>query len=259
MKESLSERQVALQSSMQFDIPKRMRYLLILTGIVGVIIVVMEGLISGKVELDKLVHFVGYTMISLVLVLGLRLIWMIPSLVLLFGVSVAAEFIQKMFGRSFEVEDMIANGMGVAFGLVLGIIIRLVYGYIRKELAFSHIRKNLVKFNTGDTVLSQGEILNKFYLIRKGKVSIYRTHNEERKLLGTAGPGQTIGAVGLILGQPQFTDIIADEDTEIYGMDLGELMESAGGREQPVSLLLSQAADYIVKQNDQIMELTGKK
>ena len=77
-------------------------------------------------------------MISLVLTLGLRPIWMIPSLVVLWGVSVAAEFVQRMFGRSFEVEDMIANGLGVAFGLVLGLIIRFVYGYIRKELAFSH-------------------------------------------------------------------------------------------------------------------------
>jgi hypothetical protein len=77
--------------------------------------------------------------------------------------------------------------------------------------------------------------------------------------LGTARQGETLGAIGLILGQAQYTDIIADEDTEIYGMSLGELMESAGGKEQPVSILLSQAADYIVRQNEEIMDLTRKK
>ena len=259
---SLSEEQVAYQSQMAFDIPPRMKKLLVIAGIVGIVVIVMEGLITGKpgkVELDKLVHFTGYTIVSLVLVLGLRPLYMIPALLGIVGIGVAAEYVQAMFGRSFEYSDMVANALGTAFGLFLGISIRLVYNFIRRELSYTHIRNNLLRFNKGDQVLRQGDQLDKFYLIRKGKVSVYRTVDGQRDFLNHAEAGDTVGALGLILGHEQYADIEADEETEIYGLGLGELMESAGGHEQPVSIILKQAAEYIVQLNEELMQLKREK
>jgi CRP-like cAMP-binding protein len=176
----------------------------------------------------------------------------------LVGVSIAAEYVQAMFGRMFEYGDMIANAAGVSFGLFVGLTIRFLYGYIRKELTFAHIRKNLLRFDKGEMILKQGDPQEKFYLIKKGKVDLYRTVEVERDHVLTVGPGETIGALGVILGETQYTDAVASEYTEIYGLGLDELMDSAGGKDQPVSLLLLQAAEYVKKTNEEIVQLRKK-
>jgi len=255
---NLSDQQLAFKSQMIFDIPPKMRKLLVIAGIVGIVFIVMEGLITGKpskVEMDKIVHFTGYTIVATVMVLGLRPLLMIPALLGLIGVGIAAEYVQAMFGRSFEYGDMIANASGVSFGLILGILIRKTYNFIRRELSYTHLRKNLLSYNSGEIILNQGDQLNKFYLIKTGRVNIYRTEDGIRELINSAAAGQSIGALGLILGQEQYTDIVAEEYTEIYGLSLGELMESAGGKELPVSVLLQQAAEYIIKSNEEITVL----
>lgn len=248
---SISFQSIAAQSKMTFDIPPRMRKLLIVAGLVGLVLVIMESIIGGKpytIESDKIIHFSGYAVLSIVFVLGLKPILLIPAMVALAGVGIGIEFIQETQGRSSSVGDMIANSVGIGFGLVCGLIIRFVYNYLRKELAVQRVKKKLLKFKAGEIVLKQGQPIDKYYLVKKGKLELIRYQNGVAVgLSDVVGAGQIIGALGLILNKPQYSDVIALEDSEIYGMSFEELIESAGGIGQPISMLLIQAAEYIVK------------
>jgi hypothetical protein len=59
----MSSIQVALRSGAVFDIPKRTRSVLFTAGLAGVVVIVVECLVSekpGMIPIDKVLHFSGY-------------------------------------------------------------------------------------------------------------------------------------------------------------------------------------------------------
>ena len=76
---------------------------------------------SGDIgNMDKLVHFAAYCVLTIIAyfpVLTLNKKLVIALLVMSFGILI--EFLQAMVGRNFSYADMLANGVGVMFGLLL--------------------------------------------------------------------------------------------------------------------------------------------
>ena len=90
------------------DIPGGTRNLLIFTAVIGLIIAVVASLEGGKdstLEVDKILHFVGYGALAMVLVLALRPKVYIPALLGLIALGVAIEFIQPLNSRGFEIAE----------------------------------------------------------------------------------------------------------------------------------------------------------
>jgi len=253
----IRSRQIAHYFTKTFDIPQRMRNILIVAGLTGVVLVFMESIIGGKpqtIEADKIIHFTGYALVAMVFVLGLRPVFFIPAMALLAIMGVGIEYIQASQGRSSEVGDMIANSVGISFGMAVGIIIRVIYGYLRKELAVAHVRKNILSYRPGDTILIQGQKIDKYYIIKKGKVRLTRKEGGKEGQIAVLGPGKIFGTLGIVLKQRQYSTVVAVEDSEIYGMNEQELIESAGGSDQPISLLVKQSAEYIVELHGKLNE-----
>jgi len=117
-------------------IPKR-RTILILWA-VAVALVVIGSLLPGPALTrirfnavapnDKLVHFMGYTVLALLPVAFLELVGTGLTLaVSMIPMGVLLEFLQKLVpGRSFEVGDMVANSLGVATGIMVALWLRAV-------------------------------------------------------------------------------------------------------------------------------------
>ena len=78
----------------------------------------LDGLLS-----DKANHVIAFAaLIFPGALLYLRsLIWLIPA-ALVFGAAI--ELVQPLVGRSAEMADFVADGVGVACGLILGLILR---------------------------------------------------------------------------------------------------------------------------------------
>ena len=101
------------------DIPDGTRNLLILTAVVGLIIAVVASLEGGKgttLEVDKILHFMGYAALAAVFVLALRPKAYVPALTGLIALGIGIEFIQPLNSRGFEIADMLANAVGVGVG-----------------------------------------------------------------------------------------------------------------------------------------------
>ena len=236
----VSDYQLALLSKSVFDIGPRIRFLILMAGVVGIGLAFMASLDSHKsVPLDKIIHFSGYFTLSATFVLALRPILFIPGLLGLVTMGVVIEFLQRHTGRSFDPTDMIANTLGVACGGTVGLIIRGIYAFVHKELAARKAHQQLRSFAKDKILIREGDPIDAMYIIKQGRVRALRNMNGREVELGVLGPGEPLGALGVIEEKPQYATLRALEPTVVYRMTMSELMESAGGSELPVSLVLT--------------------
>jgi len=251
----VNDYQLALISKSIFDIGPRTRFLFLMFGAIGIALAFMESLVGRQpqtIPLDKIIHFSGYFILSATFALALRPLLLVPGLAGLVGVGVAIEFLQRHTGRQFDVMDMVANAIGVASGGTVGLAIRGIFAYIRKELAAWDARHRLYHFGQGEVLVREGDPINEMYIVKSGRVRALREMNGHEVPLGTLGAGEVLGVLGVVEGRPQYATLVATEPTTVYRMGLPELMESAGGGELPVSLVLSGLAKKVRLLADQL-------
>lgn len=254
---ALSSAEIAQRSHAVFDVPRRTRLLLTVAGLVGVGLIAMESLVGNQqqtIEADKFIHFAGYGLLALMFVLALRPALYIPVLLLLFSLGMAIEALQVLNERSFELADQYANTLGLVLGALAGLVIRKLYAFIRADLAAAEVRRRLVRYRAGELVSEQGELLRRFAIIKAGQVRLTRIVDGKETELGILGPGEAVGAVGVIQGRPQYARAVAVVPTTLYHMDLEQLLQSTGGREQPAALLLDALARYVRRLGDRLVE-----
>jgi hypothetical protein len=229
------------------DIPDGTRRLLVLTGAVGLIVTVVASLEGGRgstLEVDKILHFLGYAALAAVFVLALRPKVYIPALLGLIGLGVGIEFIQPLNSRGFEVADMVANGLGVAVGAGAGLATRLVLARVRTQMAEAETRKSLRRYEAGEVIFRQGREGRHFYVVKSGAVEVTREEDDGEHELGVVEPGEVVGVVSVLRGE-----------TYLYRLNLERLMASAGGEDQPATIVLRSLADTVKDLAEDVLEL----
>jgi CRP-like cAMP-binding protein len=243
-------------------IAPRTRLILALVAVIGLVVVFTASLDSGQAQsigTDKIIHFTGYMILASVFSLVLRPVLLAPGLLSLAGFGIAIEYLQPFFNRGFEIADMKANGLGILTGAILGLGFRGIHFYISKEIASSRAKRSMRRFRAGERILGQGDHLRKLYIVYQGTARLTRETDGKTVDFGTVGPGDAIGVLGLIRGESQYTTVIAEEDGIMYSMSLDELMESAGGPEQPASAVLRVLSNALVLVGDRLVEFeTGR-
>jgi hypothetical protein len=240
------------------DIPPRIRTLLLIAGIAGVGLVVMESLAgrqAGTIQVDKILHFSGYALLALVFILALPPALYLPCLFGLGAVGVGIEYLQPLTGRSFELRDAYADLWGLAIGAAAGVIRRGIYAHIRSDLAVAEARRRLTSCAPGTVLLREGEPVRELAIIRKGEVELVRTVDGKSVPLGIAGPGTVIGAVAAIQGTRASVTATTRTWTSVYPMDLEALIQSAGGQDLPVSIVLRCLAEDVRQAIERVTEL----
>ena len=221
---------------------------MIVVALLGMIAAVIGSLMAKQgvaIEADKIVHFVGYTLMGCLMILGFRpLLWPLGML-LVAGMSAALELIQPLFGRSCDWGgDFTTNCLAIVTGCCLGMVARFVWSYIRTEMVNADIRKATVGFGDGMTIFRQGEPSEKFYIIRSGQVILTREANGVSSELGKAGPGEVVGEMGVLQNLPRSATATAKGRVWLYGMTLADLTDKrSDGQDHPgtvVSRVLAQ-------------------
>ncbi|MGE0758980.1 MAG: cyclic nucleotide-binding domain-containing protein, partial [Pirellulaceae bacterium] len=217
-------------------------------GVAAIVVIAVGRLVGGREEtneLDKLLHFSGYAILAGLFVLALRPVLYLPAMGLLVGMGFLIEYLQSLTGRSMDFTDGVANTLGVAVGAAVALLIRAAHSYVRRELAIQHVRRNLVHFDPGEMILREGGRVRTLYVIKNGRVRLSKRIGDKEVELGRGQSGDVLGTLGVLLGVPQFATIEAVGPTTLYRMELTELMDSAGGHEQPVCIVLRSLAESL--------------
>ena len=232
---------------------------MIVVAMMGMIAAVIGSLMAKQgvaIEADKIVHFVGYTLMGTLMILGFRpLLWPLGML-LVAGMSAALELIQPLFGRSCDWGgDFTTNCLAIVAGSCLGMIARFVWSYIRTEMVNAEIRKATAGFGDGMVIFRQGEPSDKFYIIRSGQVVLTREANGVSTEIGKAGPGEVVGEMGVLQNLPRSATATAKGRVWLYGMTLADLTDKrSDGQDHPgtvVSRVLAQRLRKSMEKLDQ--------
>lgn len=251
----VNDYQLALVSRSIFDVGPRTRYLILLVAVIGVALAFMESLVGRQAQtipLDKVIHFSGYCLLSMTFVLALRPRLFVPGWFCLVAMGVVIEFLQRYTGRQFSVMDMVANTAGVVAGGVIGLTVRGVYAFVRKELAVRKVSERLVYFAAGAVLIREGEAVDEMYIVKSGRVAVSREVNGRKRALGVQSAGDVLGILGVVQETPQYSTLVAEEATVVYRMNMKDLMESVGGSELPVSLVLSGLCESVRELGNQV-------
>ena len=238
--------------SPHLDIPPHTRNVLIVVALAGMICAVIGSLMAEKgkaVEMDKIVHFVGYTMLGGLMIMGLRpMLWPF-GLVGVAGMSAALELIQPIFGRTTDWSgDFVTNCLAVTAGGSVGLIGRFLWSYVRTEAVNAEIRKATAGFGDGQTIFRQGEPSDKFYIIRSGQVVLTREANGTTTELAKVGPGEVVGEMGVLQNLARSATATAKGKCWLYGMSAQDLMDKrSDGQEHPGSVVARVLAQRLRK------------
>jgi len=242
------------------DIPPRIRNVLIVVALAGMICAVIGSLMAKKgvaVEADKIVHFVGYSLLGALMILGLRPILWPLGLILVAGMSAALEAIQPIFGRSMDFSgDFVTNCMAVATGGGLGMLGRFIWSYIQTEMVNAEIRKATVGFRDGEVIFRQGDASDKFYIVRSGQVVLTKDSGGSSSELARVGPGEVIGEMGVIQNLPRTATATAKGRCLLYGMTAQDLLDKrSDGQDHPGSIVSRVLVQRLRKANERLEKL----
>jgi VanZ family protein len=251
----LDSMQLARLGGGALDVPPRTRNLLLVAGLAGLVLVVIESLVGhteATIPVDKVLHFSGYCILAAVFVLGLQPRLFVPALAGLIALGVGVEYLQPLNGRTFDWDDAAANAIGVAVGGAVGLLARAGFAYVRREVSVANARRRQVHFRPGDVILRQGEPVREFFVITRGEANLTREADGGTVEIGHAGPGQAVGILGVLRGEPQVCTVRAKSKVSLVRMSLDDLLETGGGREHPVGIVLIGMADALRSLGDRL-------
>lgn len=70
----------------------------------------------------------------------------------------------------------------------------------------------------GDVIIRQGDVGDKFYLIRRGKVEVIVKDNKGERVVAVLEPGSCFGERALLTDEPRNATVRAVEDTDLYAL-----------------------------------------
>ena len=239
------------------DLPPKITRVLLTAGTAGIIMVVAGSLVgkqAGTIGIDKVIHCTAYALLGTALVLGLPTKRAIAGLIGLALLSYLIEFLQPFNARSRDFSDAYANTAGVCIGGGLGLIMRIVFAWLWTELHEARLRKTLTRYKTGNVILEEGQRIERFHVVRHGRVSISREEDGEQVEVEVAGPGEPFGLIAEVLDTPQPNTVTAIESTEIYSLDYDAIEDAIGGHDQPAAKIMRSLARELDSAQEHLAE-----
>lgn len=256
----VSTGQLAARARPVLDLPPRTARLIALAGAAGVVLVAVGSLSGNRPEtiaVDKLLHFSGYATLAALAVLGLTPRRYAIALGALAALGAAIELLQPLNTRSRDPLDLLANLLGIAVGAAVGLLARLAYGYLKGEPVSARVRRRLVRLPAGTVIVSEGTSIDHFFIVRQGVVELSRATPDGQVILARAEAGAMFGLLAEVRRIPQYTTAVALTPVELYPLDFDELIAAAGGREQPLGIVLEGLAADLHGAWEQLAELQG--
>jgi CRP-like cAMP-binding protein len=78
---------------------------------------------------------------------------------------------------------------------------------------------SFIAFRKGEVIMEEGSEGTLAYIITSGCAEVYKTARGKKIVLETLGPGNIVGEISLITGEPRRATVVALEDTVVMALD----------------------------------------
>ena len=75
------------------------------------------------------------------------------------------------------------------------------------------------RFEAGETILREGDVADRVYLLLSGSASVFRTVDGKQTLVAKVQAGQCVGELGLVSREPRAATVVADEPVLAFAID----------------------------------------
>jgi len=101
------------------------------------------------------------------------------------------------------------------------------------------------QFRRGQVLFKEGQQISVAFMVKKGLVTVFRVVNNRRVVLTTVGPGQFVGELGLITGEPFHATAEAAEYTECIAFDRPLLQSLIIKSPNPLQRIMKSLVDRV--------------
>ncbi|MBI5929002.1 MAG: Crp/Fnr family transcriptional regulator [Chloroflexi bacterium] len=110
----------------------------------------------------------------------------------------------------------------------------------------------------GEVLFHQGDIAKTLYLIEEGNIQIIREYDsKEEIILATLGPGEVVGDLSMIVGEPRTARVVATETTQLLALDRDTFFAAIGANPGMAVDVLVQLGLRLQAANLRIRELAA--
>ncbi len=116
----------------------------------------------------------------------------------------------------------------------------------------------MVDLYEGEILFNQGDIAKTLYLIEEGKIQIIREYDSKEEIvLATLGPGEVVGDLSMIVGEPRTARVVATEPTQLLALDRDTFFTTIGANPDMAVDVLIQLGLRLQAANLRIRELAA--
>lgn len=81
------------------------------------------------------------------------------------------------------------------------------------------------RFPKGATIIRQGDVGDRFYLIRQGEVEVVVAKDGKSQVVATLGDGRYFGEAALLMGAPRNATVVTTQSTTLYALGKEEFLQ----------------------------------
>lgn len=111
----------------------------------------------------------------------------------------------------------------------------------------------LKKFKADEVIIEENDRGEEMYIIRSGKVKIYRQRNDREIILATLGRGDFFGEMSIFSGQPRSASAAAIEDSELHALTRSDFISYI--KEPVIWKILERMSQRIREIDDKMQDL----
>lgn len=116
------------------------------------------------------------------------------------------------------------------------------------------------RFARGSALMRQGEVAEVMYVITSGGVRVERSHPDLSSpvTLAELGPGQIVGEIGVLDGEPRTATVTATQDTQAVELSAATVALALHG-EPSLALALLQVVSRRLRDTDSLIDQIRRK
>jgi CRP/FNR family cyclic AMP-dependent transcriptional regulator len=115
------------------------------------------------------------------------------------------------------------------------------------------------KLKTGDLLFSEGDPSNSMFIVKAGKLEVFKGKSYHEVVLGFIGAGEVVGEMAFFDNKPRSASVRARNDSEVIELSFRSLQAQLDVLPNWVQALMKSVNEHLREANQKIKELQNQR